>query len=245
MSTWLARLKNSKGPDTHATKPTKPATDTLARGFVRFVAHPQGRIQEFDGAVAHPETPAANAPAIDPDRWAWPHSGAMNGQELDTLMARQALFMERGASPQDAERMADKLVSRDRGEDDRHICLECRHLRGDGPYRCGNARAAGLHTDLARELVLTLQNCHGYDAARLPMGMTVDAAPPAPAAAPPEPAPAPSGPTWRELDHAYLAHHLQCTACQCAGRGYGRRCNSGMELWAAYTSASKLQHLKG
>ena len=243
MSTWLARLKNSKGPDTHATKPTKPATDTLARGFVGFVAHPQGRIQEFDGAVAHPETPAANAPAIDPDRWAWPHSGAMNGQELDTLMARQALFMERGASPQDAERMADKLVSRDRGEDDRHICLECRHLRGDGPYRCGNARAAGLHTDLARELVLTLQNCHGYDAARLPMGMTVDAAPPAPAAAPPEPAPAPSGPTWRELDHAYLAHHTVCTTCQCAGWGYGQRCDSGMELWMAYSSMNS--DLKG
>lgn len=70
-----------------------------------------------------------------------------------------------------------------------------------------------------RELVLTLQNCHGYDAARLPMGMTVDAAPPAPAAAPPEPAPAPSGPTWRELDHAYLAHHLQCTALLALAEG--------------------------
>lgn len=186
MSTWLARLKNQNTPGVGATKPTKPTQGTPQGGFVGFVAHPQGCIQEFDGAVAHPETPAANAPAIDPDRWAWPHSGAMNGQELDTLMARQALFMERGASPQDAERMADKLVSRDRGEDDRHICLECRHLRGDGPYRCGNARAAGLHTDLARELVLTLQNCHGYDAARLPMGMTVDAAPPASAPETPE-----------------------------------------------------------
>lgn len=243
MSTWLARLKNQNTPEAGATKPTKPTQDTHAGGFVGFVAYPQGHIQKIDGAVANPETPAANSPTTDPDRWAWPHSSAMNGQELDTLMARQALFMERGASPQDAERMADKLVSRDRGEDDRHICLECRHLRGDGPYRCGNARAAGLHTDLARELVLTLQNCHGYDAAHLPMGMTVDAAPPVPAAAPPEPAPAPSGPTWRELDHAYLAHHLQCIACQCAGRGYGRRCNSGMELWMAYSSMNS--DLKG
>jgi hypothetical protein len=128
--------------------------------------------------VVNPQTPAANAPAIDPDRWAWPHSSAMNGQELDTLMARQALFCQRGAAPQDAERLADSLVNRDRDDDDRRLCLECRHLHGAGPYRCGNARAAGVHADLARDLVLTLQRCHGYDDARLPMGVMVDAAPP-------------------------------------------------------------------
>lgn len=231
---WLARLKNPKSPDTHATKPTKPATDTPAGGFVGFVAYPQGHIQKIDGAVASPDTPAANAPTTDPDRWAWPHSSAMSGQELGTMMARQDLFQQRGASPQDAERLADKLVTRDREGDERRVCLECRHLRGMGPWRCGNARAAGLPADLARELVLTLQRCHGYDGARLPMGVTVDAAPPAPAP-PPDPAPARPGPSWRELDAAYLAHHVQCTACQCAGRGYGQRCDSGVELWTAYS----------
>ena len=241
MSTWLARLKTQNAPDTQAREPRKPHGQANDRGLLGFLAHPQGHIQKIDGAVVNPQTPAANAPTTDPDRWAWPHSSAMNGQELDTLMARQALFMERGASPQDAERMADKLVSRDRGEDDRHICLECRHLRGESTYRCGNARAAGLHPDLARDMVLTLQHCHGYDAARLPIGVIVDAAPPAPA--PPVPAPTLSGPTWRELDHAYLAHHQQCTTCQCAGRGYGQRCDSGMELWAAYSSMNS--DLKG
>lgn len=243
MSTWLARLKNQNTPGTGATKPTKPTQDTPEGGFVGFVAYPQGHIQKLDGAVANPETPAANAPAINPDRWAWPHSSAMNGQELDTLMARQDLFQQRGATPQDAERMADKLVTRDRGDDERRLCLECRHLRGEGPYRCGNARAAGVHTDLARDMVLNLQHCHGYDTARLPIGVIVAAAPPAPAASPPEPAPAPSGPTWRELDHAYLAHHIQCTTCQGAGRGYGQRCDSGMELWTAYSSMNS--DLKG
>lgn len=244
MSTWLARLKNQNPPGTGATKPTKPTQDTHAGGFVGFVAYPQGHIQKFDGAVANPETPAANSPTTDPDRWAWPHSSAMNGQELDTLMARQDLFCQRGASAQDAERLADSLVNRDRSDDDRRICMECRHLRGAGPYRCGNARAAGLHADLARDLVLTLQRCHGYEDARLPMGVIVDAAPPAPAAAPPEPAaPAPPGPMWQELDRAYLAHHNQCTACQCAGRGYGQRCDNGMELWMAYSSMSS--DLKG
>ena len=237
MSTWLARLKTHNTPGTGATKPTKPTQDTHAGGFVGFVAHPQGHIQKFDGAVVNPQTPVANAPAIDPDRWAWPHSSAMNGQELDTLMARQALFCQRGAAPQDAERLADSLVNRYRDVDDRRLCLECRHLRGAGPYRCGNARAAGLHADLARGLVLTLQRCHGYDDARLPVGVVVDAAPLAPASEPaPAPAPTPSGPTWRELDRAYLAHHQQCSASQCGGRGYGQRCAIGLKPSTSYSS---------
>ena len=246
MSTWLALLKNKNTPGAGATKPTKPTQHTHAGGFVGFVAYPQGHIQKFDGAVANPETPAANAPTTDPDRWAWPHSSAMNGQELDTLMARQALFCQRGASAQDAERLADSLVIRDRSDDDRHICLECRHLRGAGSYRCGNALAAYVHADLARDLVLTLQRCNGYEDARLPMGVIVDAAPPATTPAPtpaPEPAPTPSGPTWQELDRAYLAHHAQCSACQCAGRGYGERCATGFELWTAYSNMNS--DLKG
>lgn len=244
MSTWLARLKSLKAPGAGATKPTKPTQDTPDGGFVGFVAYPQGHFQKIDGTVANPETLAANAPTTAPDRWAWPHSRAMQGQELDTLMARQDLFYQRGAAPHDAERLADSLVSRDRDDDDRRLCLECRHLRGAGPYRCGNARAAGVHADLARDLVLTLQRCHGYDAARLPMGVIVDAAPPAPASEPaPAPAPTPSGPTWRELDRAYLAHHQQCNACQCAGRGYGQRCAIGMQLWTAYSSMNS--DLKG
>ena len=56
----------------------------------------------------------------------------MNGQEIDTLMARQALFCQRGAASQDAERLADSLVNRDRDDDDRRLCLECRHLHGAG-----------------------------------------------------------------------------------------------------------------
>ena len=212
MSTWLARLKSQKGPGPHATKATKTPSEAPKAVFVGFVAYPPGHIQKIDGAVANLDTPAANAPTTDPNRWAWPHSSAMNGQELDTLMARQDLFRQRGTSPQAAERLADKLVIRDRGEDDRRLCLECRHLRGDGPYRCGNARAAGLHPDLAQDMVQTLQHCQGHDAARPPMGVIVDAAPPAPdpapdPAPPPDPAPATPGPSWRELDHAYLAHH--------------------------------------
>lgn len=52
---------------------------------------------------------------------------------------------------------------------------------------------------------------------------------------PPEPAI-----DWRELDRAYLAHHVGCKTCQAAGRGrtYGLRCGTGASLWVAYTAAA-------
>ena len=257
MNQWLTRLKNHNASGPHTTKPTKPVPDTRAGGFVGFVAPPParsdnseegfcrfrslpvGEFQKNDAAVALPEIPVANPPTTDCDRWAWPQSSAMKEQEHDRHMARQYLFCQRGASAQDAQQLADSLVSRDHSDDDRRLCLECRHLHGAGPYYCGNARAADWTPDLPRDLVLTLQRCHGYDGARLPMGVIVNAAPPLPdPAQAPEAVPTPSGPTWQELDRAYQAHHTQCPTCKCAGRGYGERCATGMQLWAAYSSAS-------
>lgn len=255
MNNWLIRLKNQNAPGARTTKPTKPDSDTHAGGFVGFVAQPPGHsensaegfcrfrslpVGEFpknDEAVAQPEIPVANTPTTDLDRWAWPQSSAT--KEHDRRMARQYLFSQRGASVRDAQHLADSLESRDRSDDDRRLCLECRHLHGAGPYYCGNARAADWTPDLPRDLVLTLQRCHGYDGARLPIGVIVNAAPLLPEPAPaPEPVPAPSGPTWQELDRAYQAHHTQCPTCKCAGQGYGKRCATGMQLWAAYSSAS-------
>lgn len=168
MGGWLARLKNEKAPDTHATKPT----ETL---FVGFVAYPPATLQKIgavDPVAVIPETPAANdgpppaiAPATDPDRWCWPHSIAMNGREIDTFTARLARFTDRGLNLDDAERLADKLVQRDREGDDRRLCLECAHLQGWGRWKCGNWQAADVaRQGLARDLVMTLQRCPGYGA---------------------------------------------------------------------------------
>lgn len=74
-------------------------------------------------------TPAAAK--LDPDRWCWPHSLAMTGLEIDTFAERASLFNWLGLLALDAERLADKLVNRDRDRDgdDRHLCVECRHCR--------------------------------------------------------------------------------------------------------------------
>ncbi len=175
MGGWLARLKNEKAPGTHATKPTKPTQGEEKTGFVGFVAYPQSPFQKLeagDSVVEAPQAPVANdgarpalAPASDPDRWCWPHSQAMNTEEIDTFTARLARFTDKGVNHDDAELLADKLVHRDREGDDRRLCLECVHLQGFGRWRCGNWQAAEVARDgLARDLVLILQRCGGFAA---------------------------------------------------------------------------------
>jgi len=163
---WLARLKKIDiAPEVEPTKPTKP-------GFVGFVGSLLAPMQKKEG-----DPPAANDPAptpdtlaiVDPDRWAWPHSTAMTGSEIDTFTARLARFTDKGLTTDDGEALADKLVTRDREDDDRRLCLECRHLSGYGhtSWRCGNWEAAGVairprDTQLVVDLVQRLQRCDGF-----------------------------------------------------------------------------------
>lgn len=102
--------------------------------------------------------------ANDPDFWCWPHSPAMNTAEIKAFTARLARFTDKGVSHEDAERLADALVIRDREGDDRRLCLECTHLQGFGRWRCGNWQAADVSQQgLARDLVLMLQRCRGLN----------------------------------------------------------------------------------
>ena len=106
----------------------------------------------------------AAAPAVNPDRWCWPHSNAMNGAELATFASRTQRFTWRGVTTDDAEALADRLVIRDRQQDERRVCLECSNHR---PGRCGNYRAARLHSpELGRDLAELLQRCPGFQTVR-------------------------------------------------------------------------------
>lgn len=155
---WLARLKKispTREPDT--TEPTKP-------GFIGFVA-PDMALTPKTGA----DSPAANDPIQDPDRWYWPHTVAINTREIDTFTARLARFTDKGLGLDDAEDLADKLVRRDRDLDDRRLCLECIHLDGQScaAWHCKNWQRAGIafkagEARLATALVLQLQRCDGF-----------------------------------------------------------------------------------
>ena len=158
---WLDRLKNEKAPDPQAREPRQlPASGCLC-GFLGLQAYPPAPFQIFEASEA-----AANdttTPAADPDRWCWPHSEAMNTVEISTFTARLARFTDKGVSHDDAERLADKLMIRDREGDDRRLCLECFHLQGAGRWRCSNWQAADVaRVGLARDLELMLQRCPGY-----------------------------------------------------------------------------------
>lgn len=117
---------------------------------------------------------AANDPAAatpqpaempDPDRWCWPHSSAMTGREIDTMVARTSQFNSRGLPALEAELLADKLVTRDRDWDDRRLCLECAHLPGRaGAMRCARWQRAGLgQAGIPAGLALQLQRCSGFE----------------------------------------------------------------------------------
>jgi hypothetical protein len=162
MSRWLARLKNQKGPDPHPREPRQlPEVDSrgCSLGFQGYTPAP---FRNFEGATAEPANDAAPAMA-DPDRACWPHSTAMNTREIDTFIARVARFTDRGLTMDEAERVADVLVQRDRdpGDDMRH-CPECLHLQGRGLWRCGNYQRAGVGRDLPREIVIRAQRCPGF-----------------------------------------------------------------------------------
>lgn len=89
----------------------------------------------------------------------------MTGPEIATFTARLARFTDMGLDLEAGERLAGKLVIRDREQDDRRQCLECLHLHGDG--RCGNWRRAGgpirAHdAQLPKDFVNLMQRCDGF-----------------------------------------------------------------------------------
>ncbi len=67
--------------------------------------------------------------------------------------------MRWGWAEPDAERLAERLVIRDREADERVSCTDCGHYR---PGRCRNHRAADVGRELPAEIVSMLQRCPGF-----------------------------------------------------------------------------------
>ena len=153
-----------KEPARDLTKPeTAPWRVTLAPGTSAATAEKfRAASLALDGAIS------ASGQTTDPERWCWPHSGAMNERELDTFTQRLETFTSKGLRLHEAEAQADVLVQRDRAADDRRLCLECIHLQGStGRRRCGNGVVAdiGLRAAdalLPSDLTRQLQRCAGF-----------------------------------------------------------------------------------
>ena len=82
--------------------------------------------------------------------------------DIARFLDRRTRLIGWGWPEADAEKLAERLVKRDREQDDRVSCTDCRHYR---PGRCGNHRPAGLHSgEVGRDLAAMLQRCGGHDA---------------------------------------------------------------------------------
>ena len=177
MITWGARAKaaiSQTGQGGAAKTDETAISRLLAVSAVPFVA-----VSAMSGtlssvlAVPSPtvlEKYDSSVPVTEgPDRWCWPRSSAMNGTEIDTFAARMHKFTDKGLARNDGEVLADRLVRRDREQDDRYVCLECQHFTGHGAesWRCGNWQAAGIalrprDAQLPADLVVQLQRCDGF-----------------------------------------------------------------------------------
>ncbi len=116
-------------------------------------------------AVAKAPDIKINELVLNPDRWCWPKSIAMNTREIEAFSARLARFVDMSIIRRDADHLADLLVFRDREEDDRAMCLECIHL--SRVWRCENWQRAGVSLSardavISVELVSQLQRCDGF-----------------------------------------------------------------------------------
>lgn len=83
--------------------------------------------------------------------------------EIERFMARVQRFTSRGLDMIRAESLADKLATRDRDDDDRRLCIECRSC--DVARRCSSTRMAGLGsapTAPLGDLAFMLQRCPAF-----------------------------------------------------------------------------------
>ena len=85
---------------------------------------------------------------------------AWTDADITRFIDRRARLMRWGWPESEAEKLADRLVQRDRDIDDRVSCTDCLHYR---PGRCGNHRHAGLNMpDIGRDWAALLHRCPGY-----------------------------------------------------------------------------------
>ena len=119
--------------------------------------HPRGFSQDSQDSQGCPP-PCAAPEALDLAAVSWTDG------DIARFLDRRARLMRWGWSETDAEKLADRMVMRDREADDRVSCTDCTHYR---PSRCGNHKRASLSTaDVGRDLAAMLQRCPGFETAR-------------------------------------------------------------------------------
>lgn len=86
---------------------------------------------------------------------------AWTDADISAFLERRARLLRWGWAEPEAEKLAERLLRRDREHgDERVCCVDCAHYRTG---RCGNHRVAGLNSpELGRDLAATLQRCPAF-----------------------------------------------------------------------------------
>ena len=110
----------------------------------------------------------SNQELLADDSYCWPNSIAFNSHEI-ALTTERLRSLKSRLSEDDAERMADRLIARDRERLDMTYCFECHHLEGygSGPWRCTNAITAEVNcskkiSSVPRDWPWILMRCFGF-----------------------------------------------------------------------------------
>lgn len=156
MGKWAARLAEKTPLRLHS---GTVKTDERGVLSVLAVTH-RGGTPEIQAPGSDAST---SVPASEPTRR--PEApdlavGAWTDADIARFLDRRARLMRWGWPEADAEKLADRLVQRNREHDERVSCTDCQHYR---PGRCGNHRRAGLHgAEVGRDLAEMLQRCPGF-----------------------------------------------------------------------------------
>lgn len=150
MGKWVARL--------HEKAPTPPEARTAKTdergGLSVLTVTPQGGAREFEALPIRTRGTGGAAEATDLVAVGWTDA------HIDRFDNRRTRLIWWGWSEAQADKLAERLVRRDRNVDDRVSCIDCRYYR---PRQCGNHRRAGLNSaDLGRDLAVMLQRCPGF-----------------------------------------------------------------------------------
>ena len=143
---WLAKLKNIRVT-------SESSLQKLQKGVsVVFVGSSPGHSQNFGGDATE-SLATYTEPANDP------------AAPAVIFTARLALFTGRGLIAEDADDLAQRLTRRDLEQDDRRVCLECRHMSGEVEHRrCSQWRKLWIgEASMPADLVDVLQRCQGFN----------------------------------------------------------------------------------
>ena len=148
MGKWAARLAEK------IVAAPLPGTDrTDKRGLLSVLAvTSQGGASEFQSIPLAAVERATNGPDLAAVAW--------TDGDIAAFLDRRARLMRWRWSEADAEKLAERLVIRDREQDDRVSCTDCRYYR---PGFCANHQGAGLRErNVGRDLAALLQRCPGF-----------------------------------------------------------------------------------